>query len=191
MELVELEAATREPPVPGMAHTGFVELASSLGDAQLAREHASELLRIAEANEAPYVRVFAEGYAGLAAALDGEHEQALRNYRNARALIGNSGAAREFEPELLAWFADSCLELGDWQGAYTCATEAIELSRERTTRIAECRGLIVRGAASRLLGRSGAQEDLASAQALIALTGAIVLRPALDRARSIGVARPA
>jgi adenylate cyclase len=189
-ELIEHEATSREPPVPGMSRTGFVDLAWLLGDADLAREHAGELPKIAERYGTPYVHAFSLGYAGIASSVAGEHERAVGEYGAALKIVRESGAAREFEPELLAALAESELQLERWQDARDHAHEAVELSRLRTTRIAECRGLIARAHADAALG-ADPREDLARAEALIDVTGAAVCRPALQRALALSAARAA
>lgn len=182
-ELVEHEARSREPPVPGMSHTGFVDLAALLGDAQLARDHAAHLRSIAQKYGTPYVQAFALGYGGIALAVAGEHEPAVGEYTAALKIVRESGAAREFEPELLAALAESELQLERWEPARGHASEAVELSRARTTRIAECRALVARGHAHAALGLDPAPH-LAQAEALLEATGAVVCRPALERARA-------
>jgi adenylate cyclase len=189
-ELIEHEATSREPPVPGMSRTGFVDLAWLLGDADLAREHAGELPKIAEKYGTPYVHAFSLGYSGIALGIAGEHERAVSEYNAALKIVRETGAAREFEPELLAALAESELQLERWQAARDHAHDAVELSRTRTTRIAECRGLIARAHAQAALGQDP-REDLAAAEALIDVTGAAVCRPALQRALALSAARAA
>ena len=178
----ELEANPKDAPLPGMSAVGFVELAAATSDAQLALLHADELERVAARTPAPYVIAFMQGYRGVVSALAGDHRDALERYGTALALVRKSGAAREYETELLACIADSRLRLGEARDAHAAASEAIELSRQRGTRVAECRALIVRGEAA--LSAHEAHEDLRKAEALIAVTGAVALRPALEIARA-------
>jgi adenylate cyclase len=189
-ELLDRTATSREPPVPGMSHLGFVDLAWLLQDAALARRHADELPKIADKYGTPYVSVFSFGYCGIASSIEGDHSQAAREYSSALKLVRESGAAREFEPELLASLAESKLHLQEWESAHAIAAEAVQLSRARTTRVAECRALIARGEAAAALGLDP-KLDFAEADALVALTGALVFRPALERARSLSTARAA
>ena len=189
-ELVDHEARSREPPVPGMSHTGFVDLAALLGDAGLAREHAGHLGSIAGKYGTPYVQAFALGYGGVALAVAGEHDRAVGEYAAALKIVRDSGAAREFEPELLAALAESELQLERWQAARNHANEAVELSQARTTRVAQCRALAARAHADAALG-ADPRADLAQAQALLEATGAMVCRPGFERARAFSAARAA
>ena len=189
-ELLEREATSREPPVPGMSHLGYVDLAWLLQDADLAREHAHELPKLAGKYGTPYFSAFASGYCGIASSIAGDHESAVREYESALQIVRQTGAAREFEPELLAALAESKLHLEEWESAHAIAAEAVELSRARTTRVAECRGLIARGEAAAALGNDP-RLDFAQADALIGLTGAMVCRAALERARALSAARAA
>ena len=84
--------------------------------------------------------------------------------------------------------------MGDPVQALADANEAIELACLRRTRIAECRALITRGAAALAvrgtLGAEAAQADFLRAEALIGVTGAVVLRGVLESARAeVSVAR--
>ncbi|HEY8050172.1 MAG TPA: hypothetical protein VIE63_13435, partial [Ramlibacter sp.] len=187
-ELLEREATSREPPVPGMSHIGFVDLAWVLQDAELAASHARELPKIAEKYGTPYVQVFALGYGGMASAIAGDHASADRDCTAALKIVRETGAAREFEPELLASVAEAKLRLEEWEAALSYASEAIGLSRARTTRIAECRGFIARGEAAAALGLDP-KPDFAQAEALVAVTGASIYRVALERARMVSGVR--
>ncbi len=194
-QMLNLEATSSESPVPGMARIGFIDLAWAMEDADLADSHARELPHLAEKYGTPYLRTFTHGYAGVAHSLAGRHDHAHDQYQAALALLRSTGAAREYETELLASIAESRLRVGDFEGAHAHATEAVDLSRARTTRIAECRALIARGEAA--LGMAGenaqaqAKSDFAQAEALIQLTGALVCSGSLDRARSLSGVRAA
>ena len=190
-EMMKLETTSREPPVPGMARIGLVDLAWATGDADLAHLHAGELPELAEKYGTPYLRAFALGSAAIAASLAGRHPQARDDYARALKVVRETGAAREYEPELLASLAECELQLGDAVRAHAHATEAITLSRARTTRIAECRALIVRAGAALALGDGQPFNDLDQAQVLIDLTGAVVCRVALERTRGLSAARAA
>ena len=187
-KLVELEATSRETPVAGVSRTGFVDLAWATRDADLARRHARELPDIGKKYPTPYVVAFCLGYAGIAASVAGDHDRAVQESGEALKLIRDSGAAREFESEVLACLAESHLRLQDWEAAHAHAQEAVEMSRARTTRMAECRALIARGEAAAAMGLDP-MADFAQADALIGVTGALVCRPMLERARALSGAR--
>jgi adenylate cyclase len=189
--MLHVEASSREPPVPGMSRVGFVELAWAMEDAQLAHLHARELPEVAEKYGTPYLRAFALGYSGIAASIAGRFDDALDDYMKSLKVVRETGAAREYEPELLASIAECHLKRGDPERAHASATEAIDLSRLRTTRVAECRSLIARAEAALATGLPDAEQDLADAQQLLALTGATVCRAGFERARGLSAARAA
>jgi class 3 adenylate cyclase/tetratricopeptide (TPR) repeat protein len=185
--MLEQETMSAEPPMPGMARFGFIELAMATADVKLAQQHALELHCSADEFATPYLGIFMHGYHGLASTVAGEHEAALKYFERALALIRSTGAAKEFESEVLASLAECRLRLGHYQQAHAQATEAIELSRLRTTRVAQCRALITRGAAALAdkgaPDREAAEDDFLRAEDLIGRTGAVTCRTALDRAR--------
>jgi class 3 adenylate cyclase/tetratricopeptide (TPR) repeat protein len=186
-KMLEQETMSAEPPMPGMARFGFIELAMATADVKLAQQHALELHRSADKFATPYLGIFMHGYHGMASTVAGEHEAALKYFEQALALIRSTGAAKEFESEVLANMAECRLHLGHYPQAHAQATEAIELSRLRTTRVAQCRALITRGAAALAdtgaPDRVAAEDDLLHAEDLIGRTGAVTCRTALDRAR--------
>lgn len=187
-EILALEATSAEAPVPGMSRLGFVELAWALRDAALAEEHSIQLVHAAEKNGTPYLKTFSQGYRGLAAMVAGDHTVAVECFQAALALARASGAAREFETEVLAGLAECRLQMGHHLQAMADANEAIELACVRGTRIAECRALITRGVAALAVhgasAAAAADADFTRADALIGVTGAAVLRAVLERARA-------
>ena len=186
-KMQELETVSPEPPMPGMARFAFIELAMATRDVELARQHANDLRRSADDFSTPYLAIFMNGYHGLACTVKSEYESALGHFEQALALIRGTGAAKEFEPEVLAGMAECRLAMGHYPQAHEHASEAIALSRLRTTRVAQCRALIARGAAglavSRVSDHPAAEADFRHAEDLIVQTGAAGLRAALARAR--------
>ena len=196
LERIEvLESSTADVPVPGMTRLGFVELALALEDAKLAGEHAGHLVALAKKHDTPYLSTFVDGYRGMAALLADEHGEALARLLAALATVRKTGAATEFETELLASLAECRLRMGGFEDAHSYATEAIALSQPRSNRIAECRARIARGAAALGLGPErgdDAHADFERAQALVHMTGAVGCGTALARARqALSVARAA
>jgi adenylate cyclase len=187
--MLELELVSTEPPVPGMARFGFIDLACVLNDAPLADRHAEELARANEKHGGtPYVEVFFHGYRGFAAAVGGNHREASVRFRYALELVRAKGAAREYEPELLTGLAEANLQSGNASTAYEQACLAVEMAKERTTRLAECRARIIRALAMLELHGPSAQEeaykDLDEAEKLVATTGALALGRIVNDARS-------
>lgn len=186
--LVELEATSSEPPVPGLSRFALVELAWARSDTVAAQGQARELAALALRHAAtPYVHAFMQGYRGIALATAGEPAAALQCYGAALQLVRDTGAAREFEPEILAGMAECLVASGHYAQARENADQAIDLSLARSTRIAQLRALMARGMAAAALpgetARTQAQADFARAQALIEETGAISWSPFLIKAR--------
>lgn len=186
---LEVEAGSKDSPIPGMSCMGLIELAWATGDADLAREHAAELRRQAEKFESPYIHAFMHGYHGLANMVSGDPVAAARAFEQGLHLVRATGAAKEFETELIAGLAECRMRMGQWSQAHALATEAIGLSRDRSTRIAHCRALITRGGAGYASGDEQAAQDLRAAQAMIEQTGAVVLLPLLQRAQQLSAER--
>lgn len=175
-----------EMPVPGMAEFGEVELAWALDDRALAQAQIPGLARlVAQHESAPYVHAFVLGYSAQALLVAGQHQDALRSFERALALIRDTGAAREFETEVLAGTAECHLALGQYEAARLYATQGIELSRARATRAAECRALITRGATALAVSTipADAEIDFANAERLIRETGAVGWERKLAAAR--------
>jgi tetratricopeptide (TPR) repeat protein len=193
--IAQLESTTADVPVPGMSRFGFLELALALEDAQLASEHAGHLVTLGKKHDTPYLSTFVNGYRGMAALLAQEHGEALTSLVAALSMLRKTGAATEFETEVLASIAECHLRMGDFDEAHSYATEAVTLAEPRSNRIAECRARIARGAAALALGGGrgdGAQADFERAQSLIETTGAVACVASLARARqSVSVARAA
>ena len=191
--IAELESSTVDVPVPGMSRIVYVELAIALEDAPLAAEHAGHLNALSKKHETPYLSTFADGYCGMAALLADDHDEALARLAAAIATVRKTGAATEFESELLASLAECRMRTGDYEEAHSHATEAIALAEPRSNRIAECRARIARGAAVLAMGTGREHEakaDFERAQVLIERTGAVACAAALARARQpVSVAR--
>jgi tetratricopeptide (TPR) repeat protein len=195
-EMLDVESVSSQQPVPGMSRIGFLELALFNEDAALAHQHGEEVSRIGDKYAAaPYVQAFVHGYRGWAMTLTGNHDGAVAAVDDALKLVRSSGAAREYETEVLAAMAECRLKMGDFAQAREHAHEAVAMARARSTRVAECRALISRGQAVLALGepdaRTQAEEDFARAEELIRLTGAIVCARQLERARAFSAARAA
>lgn len=187
-QVLDLETVSAEPPVPGMSRFGFIELAWAVQDVELARRHAQEILRMAEKYGAtPYVHAFMHGYRGLASTVAGDHAAALECFREGLDQVHATGAAKEFETEILAGMAECLLKLRRYGEAHAHATRAIDLSRLRTTRVAELRALISRGSAALGVTDSAvcaeAESDFNAAERLIQETGASSWAASLARAR--------
>ncbi len=169
--------AWSDPVIGQIAHYVNVDLAWAMQDPSLLGRHATEVALIAQKHPSPYSRVIAMACQGLAEQTLGEWTRAKQNCLGALALVRETRAAVDFEAEALASLCECHLHLAEFAEALQVARDTIELSRRRTNRIAECRGLIAAGA---VLVRSPQLEQpglsapamLGAARQLIELTGA-------------------
>jgi adenylate cyclase len=142
---------------------------------------------IAAKHEGPYLRVFALSCRALASSIAGDFQAAALTYSEALALVRSARAAMEFETEILASLAECHRGLERFEEARATAREAIDISRQRSTRLPECRALITLAAAT--LDAHGLQQVdqvqalLAEAESLLRLTGASIYEVNLLRER--------
>src|SRR5262249_5568073 len=102
--------------------------------------------------------------------------------------VRKATASMGYEPEMLASLADCHYQMNEPQRAVALAAEAIDVARQRCTRLAECRASITFGAA--LLAEHGsarlheAENLFRCAEDLIRITGARIYEPLLMRERT-------
>lgn len=172
-----------DPVLQQIAHYTFVELACSTNDAALAQSHAAIVAELAEKHRSPYMRVFAAHTQALALILAEDFEVAAVTFSEALETIRDAHVSLEHETEVLASLAECHRRLGNLELAVTLAKEAIDVSRQRSTRVAECRALVTHAAALIDAGRgqqmAEAGANLESAERLIAQTGATIYVAAL------------
>lgn len=184
--LVEGEAGG-DPIVLQIVHHAYVDLAKCSCDPALAAEHADLVSALGQRHSIPYLHAAMSNCRGMAKSVAQDHAGAARDFAEALALVRSANVAREHETEILANLAECQRELSEPQQALAYAEETIQLSRQRTTRLTECRALITSAAAMLDLdpvGRAGqAGEALAAAQCLIELTGARIYQDDLTRVR--------
>ena len=177
-----------DPVMRQIAHYAYVDHAWCNGDAELAREHAAHVVRIADDEASPYSKVLAHSCRAVALQVAGELEAAKARFAEALQLVRDSRVAVDFEAEILAGLAECLLELGEFPQAQATAQDAVNVARLRSNRVAECRALIV-WASALAAGSDGAPNQdamalLLDAQALLARTGAQVLERPLAAARA-------
>jgi adenylate cyclase len=164
-----------------------MDLASCRQDAALAQQHAVRVAEIAAKHEGPYLRVFALSCRALAGSIAGDFHAAASTYSEALALVRSARVAMEFETEILASLAECYRSQGRFEEARETAREAIDISRQRSTRLPECRALIT--LASATLDVHGlehsvqAQALFSEAESLVRLTGASIYEATLLRER--------
>ena len=187
-QMLVMDKDLDDPVISQIAcHLQF-ELASSSGHADQARFHAEKVSQIAAQFASPYSRVFALWCAGSAQITSNDFAAALQSYTLALQVITQTKVAVEFETEIQAGLAQSCLMVGDHKRAVQVASQALALSRKRNNRLSECKALIVCGAALKTSDdRANASEAdalFAQAKQLIAQTGAKIFEGDLQLARS-------
>jgi tetratricopeptide (TPR) repeat protein len=184
--MLQIGESAVDPVLLQIAHYGYVDFAWCMGDAELAQRHSAVVTQIAEKHGAPYLRVFALSSQALSNSIEGNHDVVLRALQEALALIRSAKVAVELETEVLARLAECHYRLGHHEQALRIGNEAIETSRQRSTRLAECQALVTCGAA--ILGAGGATRSgeaavfLGQAQDLVKLTGAKFVDAALASA---------
>jgi len=191
--ILELEPSSIDPAVLNVAHVASVELALCVGDAMLAGKHADAATELAEAYQVPYLVAVASYCRGLALMISREYGDTVVQFARALELVRSKGIAMEFEPEILASLADCHLRSGDLQRARVIAEEAVLLSQRRSSRLPECRALIVVGAThvslSSDLGNAAAAAAFHAASRLINQTGARAYEPLLAKAQTVNARR--
>jgi len=167
-----------DPVILQIAHYTFVDLAWCNDDAALAQAHSSVVSEIAEKHRNPYMRVFAASGRAMTLSIAGDFESAAATFSEALETIRGSNVSLEIESEILASLAECHRRLGNLELALRFATEAIDVSRQRSTRLAECRALISHAATLLDGGRTDilpeASALLDAAEQLITVTGAAI-----------------
>jgi tetratricopeptide (TPR) repeat protein len=181
--LLDFGDAVIDPVVRQMTHYAFVDLAWCNNDPALAHTHSAVLAEIAGKHNNPYQMVFATSSRALTLSIAGDFEAAATTFTEALETIRGSNVSLELESEVLANLAECHRRLGNLELALMLAREATDVSRQRSTRLAECRALISH-AAILIDGRSADKLDearslLEAADALIGVTGATIYRSAL------------
>ena len=187
-QMLFLDKGLSDPVIGQIAHHLQVELAACAGQADTAKHHAEQVSQIAERYSSPYSRVFALWCAGKAQIASHDFAAALQSYTLALEVLTQTKVAVEFETEIRAGLAESHLRLGDFENAVRAAEPAIALSQQRNNRLTECKALLVCGEALKRSGAaayaSRADDCLAQAHQLIAVTGAVIFEDELALARA-------
>jgi len=180
-----------DPVLLQIAHFGYVDLGWSSGNVDLAEHHSMIVVGIAEKSGSPYMRVFALACVALAKLAAGAYSEALKALVEALSTIRNGNVAMEMETEILASLAECHACMNALGIAMKFADEAVSLSRQRNSRLPECRALMIKGGA--LMRRNGpgdadeAKLLFDEAARLIELTGASSYHAILERNRAWGM----
>lgn len=190
--MLEVQGAASDPAVQVIRHLGFVELAWCNDDAPLAKLHSTHLSEMAQRHALPYLKPIELTCRGMALTLDANHDGAASAFEDALALVRSANLGIEYETEILVGHAECQRRAGQLGRARELAQEALEISRQRTMRLAECRALTTLGA---IMLDEGTVEDphacalLEAARTLMEQTGAFIyrkhLKAAIDRVQSL------
>jgi adenylate cyclase len=187
--MLSIDKPVADPTVQFIAHLGYIDIAWCRDDAPSAELHASRVAEIAQKHGSPYLRVFAFACGGTAKSIAKDFAGAVREFTDGLTFVRKTKAAMEYEAEILASLCDCHYRAGEFELAEISAKEAIDIARQRSSRLPECRASITYGAT--LVARHGsARYDHAEAlflraEELIRLSGARIYDAhlALERAR--------
>lgn len=183
--MLEVHGATTDPAVQVIRHLGFVELAWCNDDVALAQRHSTELTEMSERHALPYLRPIALTCRGMALTIAADHGGAADAFNEALALVRGASLGIEYETEILAGHAECERRAKNMERARELAQEALDIARQRTMRLAECRAMTTLGAImldERGIEDSGASRMLEAADKLMAQTGAFIYRGHLQAA---------
>ncbi len=127
-----------------MPSISYVDLAWAERDIRLAERHAERAFSMAVSSGNPYVRVYAQACRGLSHIVAGRAKAAVDDLNNAIEFARRRKAGLEYEPRMLADLANAYRLKGDFSAGLRSATEAIDISGLRHTRVSECLARIVR-----------------------------------------------
>jgi adenylate cyclase len=174
-----------DPTVRFIPHFGYIELASHLDDLDLAEHHAVQVERLADEHGSAYLRVFATIGRAIIHGMRGDLRGAIDAFQSGLDLLRRASVAMEAEPDILAHLADCHLRNAAYGEAYRTAREAVALARHRSARVAECRALLLCGAA--LLAHGDARRSdqakklIQRAWDVIDVSGARLYAPLLEK----------
>lgn len=178
-----------DPAVKMIVHLGYIEHACWTNDTDLAKEHLESLSALAEKHAIPYLHAVTINCRGMVNGLIRDFPEASQAFSDALKLIRNGNIAIEYETEILANLAECHRRSGRLPEARAIALEAIEVSRQRCTRLTECRALLTLGSAmlddQGFVDQSAAERVFQQAENLINESGAAIYQTALllERAR--------
>jgi class 3 adenylate cyclase/tetratricopeptide (TPR) repeat protein len=185
-----------DPPVTQfIPHVALTEIAWWRDDPGAARENAAKVAEFADQTAIPYLRVAALRCSGLAKNAARDFTGAAREFRDGVEFARRAKVGLEFEPQLVSELADALLRAGDVLSSAETAEEAIQISRRRAHRVAECHACVTRAAALVALGSDIQSPEpkqlLERAEQLILSTGAAAMQPRLQAVKSsVEASRP-
>jgi class 3 adenylate cyclase/tetratricopeptide (TPR) repeat protein len=178
-----------DPTVLFIAHFGYVDMAWCHNDPTMAVKHAGRIDVLAERHGGAYLRLYQLASKAIADGIAGDYEAAVDGIVRSIAFLRQTGAAIEFEPELLASLADFYMRKSDHGRAITTAMDAVAMARLRGARLPACRAIITLASLTILTEDAGAYSRakalLAEAERLIEESGACIYEGRLNEARTL------
>lgn len=186
--MMQVQGTLIDPTLQIIAHLGYVDIAWCQRNVTLAEHHASRMEEIADRHASPYLRVFAFAGKGIARSIANDFGAAILAFRSGLEFIRRTKAANENEAEMLASLAECEYQAGAHESAASTSREAIELARQRTSRLPECRAMLtLAGCTIAQYGNERieeAQELVLGAERLIGVSGVEIYEPLLRRERA-------
>jgi class 3 adenylate cyclase/tetratricopeptide (TPR) repeat protein len=177
-----------DPVIRQISAVGLVELAASLNDLAMAETFCLIATERSSKDRTPYLEVYASAAMGITAMMREDFAAARNHFSLGLSRLRDGRVAMEFEPELLAYVAESKLRQGDSEGAIKSGKESIWYARARAIRLAECRALLIVAIASLSAETDGIDDQpaflLRDAEALVQMTGVQIYDALLDEARA-------
>jgi hypothetical protein len=152
-------------------------------------QHAARVDALADRHGSAYLRLYQLASRALADGISANYEAAIDGTVRSIEFLRQTGAAIEFEPELLASLAEYQTRRGDYERALPTAVDAVAMARTRGARLPECRATITLASlaifteGARASGR--AQSLLTEAERLIEVSGASIYESRLNEARRL------
>jgi adenylate cyclase len=185
--ILVIEPAMIDPTVQFIANQGYVDLAWCVGDAGMAIAHAQRIVDLATRQASPYLRAYSLACMGIAHGVAGNYRAAIQSLSEGIDFVRAARVAMEIEPEMLASIAEYQLRSGAREVSIEKAKEAIDLAKDRHTRLPECRATITLAVAYAASEDSDRSDEVAKlvgrAEAAIETTGASIYRRLLEEAR--------
>ena len=179
--VIDMDATSVDVTHHVIPSVGYVDLAWTIGDTELAERHAERAFSMAMKSGSPYLRVYTQACRGLSRIVAGRLDEAIRDLVDALGFARRRKAGLENEPRILADLANAYHLKGDFSCAISSAQEAITISTARHTRVAECLARIVLSKALRAsaggVDSAEAQRELGRAEQLIEETGVVIFAP--------------